>query len=74
MTCNYNNNLPHFQILSRPNSKIGNFSSSNTITTDYAKSKYKKKILTMSQNQSHYKSTAPGDAAPLVLADRARKD
>ena len=40
MTCNYNKNLPHIQILSHPNSKIGNFSSSNPITTDYAKSKW----------------------------------
>ena len=40
MTCNYNNNLPHIQILSRPNSKNGHFSSSNAITTDYAKSKW----------------------------------
>ena len=40
MTCNYIKNLPHIQIHSRPNSKIGNFSSSNPITTDYAKSKW----------------------------------
>ena len=40
MTCNYKKNLPYIQILSRPNSKIGNFSSSNSITTDYAKSKW----------------------------------
>ena len=40
MTCNYNNNLPHIQILSRPNSKIGHFSSSNPMATDYAKSKW----------------------------------
>ncbi len=39
MTCNYNKNLPHIQILSRPNSKNDHFSSSNPITTDYAKSK-----------------------------------
>jgi hypothetical protein len=40
MTCNYNKNLPHIQIRSHPKSKIGNFSSSNPITTDYAKSKW----------------------------------
>ena len=40
MSCNYNKNLPHIQILSHPNSKIDHFSSSNPITTDYAKSKW----------------------------------
>ena len=40
MTCNYNKNLPHIQILSHPKSKIGNFSSSNPKTTDYAKSTF----------------------------------
>ena len=50
MTCNYNKKLPHIQILSHPNSKIGNFSSSNPITTDYAKSKIlSKKIIRRSK-------------------------
>ena len=51
MTCNYNKNLPHIQILSRPKSKNDHFSSSNPITTDYAKSKsIAKKIIRRAKN------------------------
>ena len=39
MSCNYNKNLPHIQILSHPNSKIGQFFSSKPTTIHYTKSK-----------------------------------